>query len=122
MGDIILFTPKAECDASHNLAGFINMCRYNLTIFGVDLDWDASAWDVTKEMGRRGRGGRVRITWNNYDASNYNHGNPMAQPFLDFAKAYMRYHQGLRPTKHFDMRLVALRALERPWSRKTVSQ
>jgi hypothetical protein len=37
----------------------------------------------------------------------------MAQPFLDFAKAYMGYKHIWHPSQAFGLRLVALRALER---------
>ncbi len=35
----------------------------------------------------------------------------MIEPFKSFAKAYMRYQQGLRPSKSLEARLIALRAL-----------
>jgi hypothetical protein len=37
---------------------------------------------------------------------------PMSEPFLSFAKAYIRYMHGFRPTKVISPRLTALRALE----------
>ena len=38
MAEIIQFIPKAECDARQNLQGFIDMCRYQLTTLGADLE------------------------------------------------------------------------------------
>ena len=38
--------------------------------------------------------------------------DPMAEPFKSFAKAHIRYQQGLRPTKQHYHRMAALRVLE----------
>jgi hypothetical protein len=51
--------------------------------------------------------------WSNHDTSKKNAGDIMRQPFLDFARGYMRYQHAFRPTKVVGFRLSALRALER---------
>lgn len=113
MADIIVFTPKAELDAEENLRGFIAMCKNQLTIFGADLQFDDVMWDVTdalqlKSMGRK----RTRITFSSMATANSDNPSPMAEPFASFAKAYIRYMQGMRPTKIIAGRVAALRALE----------
>ncbi|OYY94429.1 MAG: integrase [Hydrogenophilales bacterium 28-61-23] len=113
MADIIVFQPKAELDAQSNLDGFIESCRYDLTIFGADLDFDAPAWDLTKYLERRTvRNSRAAVTFSTWGTRNKVHPESLAQPFQSFAKAYLRYMHGLRPTKIIDFRLAALRALE----------
>jgi hypothetical protein len=113
MGQIIQFVPTKDLEASQNLQKFIELCRYKLTIFGAELDWDADAWDVTQTVNKPGRKGRIALVWTNHDTSTQKLGSPINQPFLDFAKAFMRYQHSLRPTKVVGFRMSALRALER---------
>lgn len=113
MADIIQFVPEAQHHASKNLAKFIDVCRNQLSIFGTDLDWEADAWDVTREMAKRGRRARIALVWTNHDTSKQSMGPIMSEPFLDFAKAYMRYQHSMKPTKSVGLRLSAIRALER---------
>ena len=44
MPNIFQFKSKAELTAAANLEAFISKCREDLTVFGVDLDWDAHVW------------------------------------------------------------------------------
>jgi len=113
MSDIIQFIPKNECDAAHNLKGFIDLCRDKLTIFGADLNWDAGVWDVTPWVFISGRKGRIALTWSNHDTSKQKIGELLSLPFLNFAKSYMRYQHGMKPTKIVGFRLSALHVLER---------
>lgn len=113
MTDLILFRPKAELDASGNLEGFIDSCRNDLTIFGADLPFDQNSWDVTDWIKLKGHGSkRHRLVFSNLATGNNKNPLPMAEPFLCFAKAYMRYMHGYRPTKITGFRLSAIRALE----------
>jgi len=115
MADIFQFVPRAELDASGNLRGFIESCRDYITVFGDDLDWNANMWDVTEYVARGGRKGRLAFVFTNFDTAGIRGGEakPMSQPFLDFAKAYMRHQHVMKQTKSFGGRLVALRALEK---------
>ncbi len=56
MSDVILFRPRAELDAAGNLAGFIESCRKELTVLGVDLPFDEYVWDVTEALPLKGNG------------------------------------------------------------------
>ncbi|MGC0155791.1 integrase, partial [Chromobacterium vaccinii] len=110
--NIIHFTPKAELDAEANLAGFIDVCRNQLTVFGSDLPFDDMRWDVTEACARKGMGTkRERITFCTLDSAGSNTPMPLPIPFRDFAKAYIRYVQGLRPVIGLGPRVAALRAL-----------
>ena len=113
MADFAVFRPREELDAQANLDGFIESSRRDLTIFGTSLDFDAISWDLTKYLERRTvKNSRVAVTFSTWGTRNDARPVSLAQPFLSFAKAYLRYMHGLRPTKIIDFRLAALRALE----------
>lgn len=103
MTNVLPFIPKRDRDAKANLCEFIRMCREDLTVFGADLDWDSNYWVKSK------------VTFRNLDAGKrrkLENGSYMQQPFLDFAKAYHRYRQGMKPAcSNIEMR--ALKCLER---------
>lgn len=113
MAEIVLFTPKVELDATANMAGFVEMARDRLTVFGEGLQFQQDVWDVTDAVARKGKGGqRVRITFSNVATVDNKTPSIMQAPFLSFAKAYVRYMHGVRPTKVIHNRLAALRSIE----------
>jgi len=110
---LVVFTPRAERDAAENLGEFIAMSRSQLTIFGAGLSFSDMTWDVTdttqlKEHGKN----RVRICFSTQETVDAILPTQMAEPFVSFAKAYVRYMQGMRPTKNPAFRVTALRALD----------
>jgi hypothetical protein len=102
MASADVFVPRARLDARENLSDFILFCRNELTVFGASLDWDANYWP---ESG---------VTFGNLDnKGRLLQGNLVMQhPFLEFAKAYHRYKQGMRPAKS-KIEMRALKCLER---------
>lgn len=115
IADIIQFAPKADSKPQTNVCDFVSLCRYQLTIFG-DVDWE-DTWDISDAVSQRGRSGRIGLVWSNHDTSKTKtDADLMVAPFVDFARAYMRYQHGMRPTKNFNHRIAALRALERALS------
>jgi len=113
MVEIVLFTPKAERDATANLSSFVDMCRSKLTVFGPDLPFQNDVWDVTEAVATKGKGNkRERITFSNAATVDDKVPEMMGEPFLSFAKAYVRYMHGMRPTKVIHNRVAALRAIE----------
>lgn len=113
MGEIVLFTPKAELDAAANLRGFIETCRTSLTVFGAALPFHHDVWDVTGAVVTKGKGNkRERITFSNSATVEAKSTVMMQEPFLSFAKAYVRYMHGVRPTKVIHNRVAAMRAIE----------
>lgn len=113
MSEVILFRPKAELDAAGNLAGFVRSCRNDLSVFGAGLPFDENVWAVTGSVTLKGHGNkRVRFVFSSFKTVNAARPSPMNEPFLGFAKAYMRYMHGLRPVVGFGSRLTALRVLE----------
>lgn len=110
---VVVFNPKAKRDAAENLGEFVAMSRSQLTIFGADLRFDDMAWDVTDTTRLKGHGSkRVRIYFSTQETVDDIMPTQMAEPFVSFAKAYVRYMQGLRPTKNPGSRVAALRALD----------
>ena len=122
MADVLLFTPKAELDATENLRGFVDVCRKELVIFGRDLQFQDDLWDVTDAVAVKGRGSkRERITFSNAATVGEKTPKMMCEPFLSFAKAYIRYMHGMRPTKIIHNRMAALRAVEAALSESGVA-
>jgi hypothetical protein len=113
MTDVIVFRPKSELNASENLLGFIDSCRNKLTVFGSVLNFDENVWDVTEALDLKGHGNkRHRLVFSTLATVNDSVPSALEEPFLSFSKAYVRYMQGLRPTKNIAFRLAALRALD----------
>ncbi|GGP26762.1 integrase [Silvimonas amylolytica] len=111
--NILVFTPKAEVDASVNLFAFIAICKEQLTVFGADLPFDEFVWDITEAVQLKGHGSmRVRISFSTLETADSVNPAPMQEPFCSFAKACVRYLQGMRPTKNPAFRVTALRALD----------
>ncbi|MGO4381433.1 integrase [Pseudoduganella sp. RAF19] len=95
------------------MQAFINVARHHLAVFSTALDFESDAWDVSEYVHLRAKGNnRLRLLFCSWSSANQLEPTSMAEPFKDFAKAYIRYMQGLRPTKILAQRLVALRALE----------
>ncbi len=110
---LVVFTPRAERDAAENLGDFIAMSRSQLTIFGAGLRFNDMTWDVTDTMQLKAHGkNRIRICFSTQEAVDDIQPTQMAEPFVSFAKAYVRYMQGMRPTKNPAFRVTALRALD----------
>ena len=100
MPNIFQFKSKAELTAAANLEAFISKCREDLTVFGVDLDWDAYVWPKVAVFAKFGVTTRKPKQEDLMDKS-----------FVEFAKAYLRYQQGHKPTDTKN-ELKALRVLE----------
>ncbi len=98
MAEVIHFTPRSELEAGANVRDFIEVCRTKLTAFGADLCFDDNVWDVTEALGLK-RSKRERIVFSTWGSVNATNPIPLSEPFLSFAKAYLRYQHGLRPTK-----------------------
>lgn len=101
MSNILLFVPKYKRDCIANLNDFVAMCRDQLTVFGADLDWNANAWPGVGNftvMGAPSRGFTLSQMLN--------------ADIVPFAKAYVRYQQGHKPTK-LKNEFKAIRCIER---------
>lgn len=109
---LIIFTPKIGIEASANLLEFIKMCRYKLTVFGSNLRWEENHW-IISEIKKRGITHRLGFSFANFHtAGSKKDIVPMEQPYLDFAKAFMRYSFGLNKSENHNLKLAAVRSLE----------
>lgn len=101
MTKIFHFVPKSQLDAKSNLEQFIYKCRKELTVFGENLDWYSWKWSKAGNFTKIGANSRTKDMSDEIDKN-----------FIDFAKAYFRYHQGHHPTGTKN-ELKALRAIEK---------
>ena len=102
MADTVHFVPKHQLDVEANILSFIQLCRYQLAVFGADLDWENNYW---KNAG---------ISFGNLEQKTriLDPAKVMRQPFRDFGKGYFRYQQGHNPTGTKN-EIRALRCVER---------
>lgn len=103
MSDVIQFVPRAELDAEANLAAFIRLAREELTAFSEGGAWDSNRWKHHETVAVFATG--------TTPPSPYSY-TPMAEPFMQFAKAYLRYKYSLAPVKNLQVMVQALRCLE----------
>lgn len=103
MADVIQFVPRAELDARGNLEEFIRLAREDLTAFGDGGAWDANRWQ---------QGETVVVFATKTEPLNSYAFTPLAEPYIQFAKAYIRYRFSHKPVKSLAMMLQALRCVE----------
>ena len=113
MGDVHHFVPRANLNAAENLAAFIEACKTQLTTFGASLDFEALVWEITAACRHRAKTQSERITFCTLASTGRAFQSvPMALPYGSFARAHIRYQQGLRPTQAPRQRLAAHRVIE----------
>jgi hypothetical protein len=112
MNNIVQFIPRADLDALSNLNAFVAVCKDKLTVFGASLPFENNTWVVTEDINLKGKSSAVRLVFSSWSTVEDKEPQPMKEPFLSFAKSYVRYQHSLRPTKAVGPRLAALRALE----------
>ena len=112
MSEIIHFRPKADLDATRNLQAFVDLCRTQSTAFGKSLRFDDDVWAVGQALALKGKNHEQRLVFSNWHTASSSSPASMAEPFLSFAKSYLRYQHGARRSKAIAGRLAALRALE----------
>ena len=111
MGDFTLFSPGANVTAKQNLAAFVEHSRTHLQVFGADLDFNQNEWNISGAVAHKGQYDDIRLLFTNQESTKSNK-VPMEEPFLSFAKSYMRYTFGLASIKNIGGPLIALRVLE----------
>src|SRR5580704_11023683 len=91
---IVPFIPLERCTTSENVEAFIRFCREDINVLGANLNWDAKRWDVNGYGAQRGRAHRrSTLGWHNFDET-----AELRSPFVDFAKAYVRYRMVTNPS------------------------
>nr|WP_287410223.1 hypothetical protein [Pseudodesulfovibrio sp.] len=111
MAQIIHFKPKREVDAIENVNAFIAMAKNELTVFGANLDWGDVKWPISKTIELRSRKSGNQYWYRFGDDSRDDNPVKMEKPFVDFAKAYLRYSYGMKHVKDLASQMGALKAL-----------
>lgn len=102
MAEILFFIPRYKADTKQNLNDFISMCRDRLTVFGAELDWNNNVWCGICSFRALGAMGRTR-----------NNDQFLSSDIIQFSKAYVRYRQGINPSKSAHREITALRCIEK---------
>jgi hypothetical protein len=106
MADIIYFQPKHELTAKCNLEEFICHCKDNLKLYEEQGGWGSNNWKH-KQKNRS-----IAMTFSQYrKVSNPANFELLEEPFLSFAKGYIRYNQSIKAVSSVTNKMVALRML-----------
>ncbi len=106
MAEIIHFQPRHEISAKQNLDSFIEHCKNQLTLYDNQGGWQSNNWQH-KQKNRS-----IAMTFSKYrEKSNPANFEPLDEPFLSFAKAYIRYNQSIKAVSSVTNKMVALRML-----------
>lgn len=89
-----------------NLERFIDFCKKQLTAFGNDC-WKKTQWKTTFGIHLV----QVRFSTDRALSTSYKY-EPLSSPFIEFAKAYIRYIYTLRPIRQLARHIEALRFVE----------
>ena len=101
----LIFTPK-DNNPKSNLEQFINFSKNQLTIFGNDC-WENNQWKTTFSIYPV----QVRFSTERIKSTAYKY-EPLAAPFIEFAKAYIRYTYSLNPIRNLARHIESLRVVE----------
>ena len=100
-----IFEPISN-SPTKNLEQFIYFCRYRLDAFGADC-WENNQWRTKFNI----HSVQVRFSTDRFPSNSYKY-KPLSSPFIEFAKAYIRYTYSLRPIRQFARHMEALRFVE----------
>ena len=113
MAKVFDFRPRKELDAEANLQEFVRYARDELTTFGSDLLFADNCWDISDHVVSAGRPNhRIRLRFSQIEGGLKKNFVAMREPFLSFAKAYVRFQQAHSPINMLASVLAALRVLE----------
>lgn len=106
MGDVFYFQPRADLQKSEILHDFINHCITNISLYDEQGGFNVNKWVFT-EADRD-----YSMVFSKYSEKNdpYNY-QPMDEPFLSFAKAWIRYTQANKQVKSIGNKMIVLRLL-----------
>ena len=103
MDNVVQFVPCADRDAKANLTEFIRVAREDLTAFKDGGAWADDRWKQGKTV--------AVFATKSAPQTGYSF-TPMAEPFLQFAKAYVRYKYSHQPVRSVSNLTAALQCLE----------
>ena len=104
MGEVVQFVSRAKAKARENLDAFVQLARNELTAFS-----DGGAWDET-----RWRNGGTTVVFCKHRPRRKARSTPipLTEPFLTFAKAYLRYQYSHKPVRSLGRMISAIRMIE----------
>ncbi|WP_067514839.1 hypothetical protein [Endozoicomonas ascidiicola] len=106
MAKIFQFKSRADLTAEQNLNEFISDCRNKLTLYDDQGGWAVNNWHHMSSNGK------IAMTFSKYtEKSNAYNFELMDEPYLSFAKAYIRYVQSRNPVTSLAFKMAALRHL-----------
>lgn len=106
MCNVIYFKPRDELTAKDNLENFIIHCRDELTLYENQGGWQSNNWKHEQ------KGRSIAMTFSKYrEVSNPANFDPLEEPFLSFAKSYIRYNQSIKAVSSVTNKMVALRII-----------
>ncbi|MCY9811370.1 hypothetical protein [Aeromonas caviae] len=110
MSHIAHFKARAELSAAQNLANLIALARNQITLWSEleGFAWDAHDWPTHFNKLRFLKLGERNL----HSSREIEPHQAMAAPFINFAKAYLRYTQHIQKTKTFKRTVAALQLLE----------
>lgn len=100
-----IFTPIHN-NPELNLAKFIDFCKNRLTAFGNNC-WENNQWKAKFGI----YSVQVRFSTDRIKSTAYKY-EPLSEPFIDFAKAYILYTYSLQPIRQLARHIEALRLVE----------
>jgi len=103
MNNVIQFVPRADRDAAANLAEIIRIAREDLTAFSDGGAWTDNRWKHGKTV--------AVFATKSAPQTGYSF-TPMSEPFLQFAKAYVRCQYSHKPVKSVSNLTAALQCVE----------
>jgi hypothetical protein len=110
MGDVVLFRPQASLTAEKNLARYIDLAKNKITLWShfPGFNWSYHAWQTPlrkiRFLNLKGR----KI----HKSKAPRPDDLMETEFGNFARAYIRYTQHIKPTQTFPRSILALQLLE----------
>lgn len=100
---VVQFVPRADVDSRGNLTEFIRLAREDLAAFGEGDAWEKDRWEHGKTV--------AVFATKTKRVSPYAF-TPLAEPFKQFAKAYVRYVYSHRPVVSVAFWVQAMRCIE----------
>lgn len=115
--NVVNFTPKQKLNAKENLDAFIQFSKEKLTAFGAYGEADTESgillWDKNDWVTYKGDK-RVAVRFSKLgDRTKTASYKSLSAPFVDFAKAYIKYCYTERPIVSMSFQILALRVLEK---------
>ncbi len=111
VSNIFIFRSQAELTSYQNLHNFIELAKNKIQLWSSNegFNWDDNSWPTHFK----------KVRFHNFENRGLHHTKPifpescLPKPFLDFAKAYLRYTQQNKQTKTFTRTMAALIFLEK---------